>query len=362
MSVWSKEKAWNWYNNMPWIRGANFMCSQSANRIDEWQDYEFDTRFEITKKELQLLKETGFNTIRIILEFIVWHKEHDKFMDKLERYLSLANENGVKCIIVFGNDCMPPTKEELEARIALGKQTFDVGYHGGRKVSQHGTFKSIGVSLLDDETLSPLHYEWVREIILKYKNDSRVLMWDLFNEPGNSNRKDLSLPHLKKFFEIAREINPIQPLTSGVWSNLTNLKRLSKIEKFALKNSDIITYHDYSDFETSVLILKNLKTFNRPIINTEWLARNMGNTVFNMFPLFFLERVGCVNWGFVAGKYQTFEPWNSVWDNYEKNPKINFDFTKWFHDLYRPSYRPYDPKEIELIKKFSSLADKEKLK
>ena len=360
MSIWSKKKAWDWYNSNPWIRGANFMCSESANRVDEWQSFGFEKRFEQTEQELKLLKDTGFNAIRIIVEFIVWHKEHDSFLEKLERYIATAFKYGIKSMIVFGNDCMPPTKEELDKRITLGEQPFDIGYHGGRKVSQHGTFSNIGVSLLDDENLAPLHYEMVREIITKYKDDERVLIWDLFNEPGNSNRKDKSLPHIQKFFEIAREINPIQPLTSGVWSNLKNLKKLSKIEKFALKNSDIITYHDYSCFETSVIILKNLLSLGRPVVCTEWLARCMDNTVFNMFPLFYLEKVGCFNWGFVAGKYQTFEPWNSVWSSYEKNPDIKFDFTKWFHDLYRPSFRPYDPKEIELIKRFCDLADKEK--
>ena len=78
-----------------------------------------------------------------------------------------------------------------------------------------------------------------------------------------------------------------------------------------------------------------------------------------MFPLFYLEKIGCFNWGFVAGKYQTYEPWNATWQDYEANPNINVDFTKWFHDLYRPNLHPYDPKEIELIKRFCDLADKD---
>ena len=78
-----------------------------------------------------------------------------------------------------------------------------------------------------------------------------------------------------------------------------------------------------------------------------------------MFPLFYLEKIGCYNWGFVAGKYQTYEPWNNIWEDYENDPNLNYDFTKWFHDLYRPNHRPYDPKEIELIKYFCQLADKD---
>ena len=82
---WSKEKAWEWYNSKPWLRGCNFMSSDCCNRIDQWQEYDFDKRLETTDKELELLKKTGFNSIRIILEFIVWKKEHDGFMERFEK-------------------------------------------------------------------------------------------------------------------------------------------------------------------------------------------------------------------------------------------------------------------------------------
>ena len=39
---WSREKAWAWYNARAWIRGCNFMSSDCANRIDQWQSYGFE--------------------------------------------------------------------------------------------------------------------------------------------------------------------------------------------------------------------------------------------------------------------------------------------------------------------------------
>ena len=35
---WSKEKAWEWYNAQPWIRGCNYMPASAANRVDQWQE------------------------------------------------------------------------------------------------------------------------------------------------------------------------------------------------------------------------------------------------------------------------------------------------------------------------------------
>ena len=356
---WSKERIWDWYNQRPWIRGCNFISSDCANRVDQWQEYKFEERFETTERELALAAETGFNSIRIIPEFFVWEQEHDGFMKRFERYIEAAHKNGISCMVVLGNDCMPPKEEALKRR-RLGEQKVDWGYHGGRKVSQHGTSKEPGLSVLDDPESAEKYYEFVREIVTKYKDDERIIIWDVFNEPGQAKRKSMSLPHLKKFFEIIRDIDPIQPLTVGIWTTLDDIRDLPEIEKYGLENSDIVSFHNYDTYSKNIGKINQLKKLGRPIINTEWLARCMGNTVDEMFPLFFLEKIGCYNWGFVAGKTQTYEQWESMWDLYNKDPEhISWDFDKWLHDLYRPSLHPYNPNEIKLIKRFCNLADKE---
>jgi len=356
MAVWSKEKAWQWYNDRTWLRGCNFMGSDCANRIDQWQEYGFEERLETADRELALAAQTGFNSIRIILEYIVWEKQHDGFMERLERYIATAAKHGIGCVIVFGNDCMQP--KAWTKPVVFGEQHYDWGYHGGRKLSQHGGLPEMGYHLLDEPELALRHYEWVREIITKYKDDPRIQIWDLYNEPGNSRREMITEAHLRKFFEIAREIDPIQPLTACVWRCPADReKEIAPIEQIAIGLSDIISYHSYSDYQTNIRVIKRLREYGRPIINTEWLGRCLHNTVQEMFPLFYLEKIGCWNWGFVAGKYQTYEPWNGTWEKYEQDPTVDVDFTKWFHDLYRPGLRPYDPREIELIRRFCDLAD-----
>ncbi|MBO4287077.1 MAG: alpha/beta fold hydrolase, partial [Kiritimatiellae bacterium] len=100
------------------------------------------------------------------------------------------------------------------------------------------------------------------------------------------------------------------------------------------------------------------KRFGRPLINTEWLARIRGCDVQDCYPYFAQERIGCTCWGFVAGKYQTYEPWEGMWKQVEKGYR-GFQMTKWFHDLYRPSLRPYDPEEIDIIKHVNAQMDAE---
>ena len=35
----------------------------------------------------------------------------------------------------------------------------------------------------------------------------------------------------------------------------------------------------------------------------------------------------------------------------------NYDFTQWRHELFRPNLRPYDPKELRVMKKYFEKAD-----
>ena len=58
-TVWSKEKAWAWYQARTWMRGCNFMGSDCANRIDQWQALGFEERLATADRELRALVEAG---------------------------------------------------------------------------------------------------------------------------------------------------------------------------------------------------------------------------------------------------------------------------------------------------------------
>ena len=356
---WSKEKIWEWYNGRPWLRGCNYMSADCANRVDQWQSLGFEERFVTTEEELKLMRETGYNTVRLILEYVVWREEHDGFMERFERYISLCDKYGMSCMIVLANDCMPPKTPEWKPPY-VGEQTYDWGYHGGKKRSQHGKHNEPAPHFyLDDPETKADYLKMVREIVTKYKDDPRIVIWDVFNEPGNSLRDPLSLPLLKEMFETVRACKPSQPLTCATWRVRGDGAPVSEIEQYALDHSDIISFHYYGDYKGHIKLIQRLKKEGRPLLNTEWLGRIFGNDVFSVFPLFYLERIGCYNWGFVAGKYQTYEPWEGTWQDYMSGANTDVDFTKWFHDLYRPNHRPYDPREIALIKEFCDLADEE---
>ena len=362
MTRWSCERAWAWYNARPWLRGCNYMSADCANRIDQWQSHGWEERFRTTEEELKLMQQTGFNTVRLIVEYAVWKEEHDFFLAHFDRYLDLCAKYGISCMITLANDCMPP-KGEGWCMPYLGEQKYDWGYHGGRKRSQHSLLHTGPAPhyYLDDAESREDYFAMVRELVTLHKNDERICIWDVYNEPGHSRRAGLALPLLKRMFEEVRACDPSQPLTAGVWhfEFTDDAILVNDVERYALENSDLISYHFYRDYERHVRLIKWLKEQGRPILNTEWLGRCLHNDIFSLIPLFYLEKIGCYNWGFVAGKYQTYEPWEGTWQRYANGTETDVDFTKWFHDLYRPNLRPYDPKEIDLIQRFCALAEKD---
>lgn len=356
---WTKEQVWEWYNGRPWLRGCNYMSADCVNRIDQWQALHFEETLATTDRELALAAETGFNSIRVVVEYVVWKEEHDGFLERFDRYLDVCAKHGISCMVVLANDCMPP-KTELWKMPYIGEQTYDWGYHGGKKHSQHGAHNGPAPHFyLDDPETAEDYYKMVSEIVTLYKDDPRICVWDVYNEPGNSRRGNITLPLLQRMFETVRAADPSQPLTCAVFRGDGNVKGWSPLETYALENSDIISYHFYRGFSEHVKLIKRLKEFGRPLMNTEWLGRCLHNDVFDCFPLFYLEKIGCYNWGFVAGKYQTYEPWEATWNALADNPNADIDVKQWFHDLYRPNHRPYDPKEIALIKKMCAVADED---
>lgn len=359
---WTQEKAWAWYNEQPWIRGCNYMPASAENRMAMWQDLGSDERFEEMDRELALAESIGFNTLRVCLEengFGAYYYEREKFLANFERFLALGAKHQMRAIVVLGNDCSRP--KPLWSLPKPGPQPCDWGYHGGRKQSQHGSFPgAIGYISADDPELKPLFFKMCEELLVKYRDDDRILFWNVWNEPGNNGRGKASAPLVRELFELAWKIDPKQPLAADLWEGRTNLPA-DCADGIAANLSDIISYHCYGPLAEQIRFAGELKrAFGRPLVNTEWLARTFGCDVHDCYPFFAQERIGCTMWGFVAGKYQTYEPWESLWAEVEQGKRKDARMTKWFHDLYRPSHRPYDPEEISIIRHVNAQMDAER--
>jgi hypothetical protein len=186
---------------------------------------------------------------------------------------------------------------------------------------------------------------------------------DVWNEPGADNAGSYPKEELKiedkiarvkallpQAFQWAREANPVQPLTSGVWAADTSTDGgdLGELQQIQLRESDIITFHNYSWPEYFKREVTWLKKYNRPVICTEYMARSVGSTFDTVLPIAKQERVGAINWGFVAGKTQTYFPWES-W----QHPYILDQPPVWFHEVLRADGTPYRQAEVNLIRQLT---------
>lgn len=359
---WTKEQAWEWYNSQPWIRGFNGYPANCRNRVAMWQAYNHRAVFDQIEREFALAQSIGYNAVRAIIQFEVWYHEHDSFMANLEEYFTLADKYGIKVMLTLGNDCTSP--KSCWEPIAFGEQKVDWGYHSGVATGPHnGKHTDPGYQLIDEPEYEPHYYRMVDELAAKYAKDPRLQIWDVWNEPGHSRRGTLSLRHMEKFFEIIRSHDPIQPLTADAHSfKAPDFDEPTEyIQLRALELSDIITFHCYNPLPKQALLLDQLKKWGRPMINNEWLHRIKGCNVQDMFPVFYLERIGCYNWGLIAGASQTYEPWGHYFQEEfmarKKAEGEKLDLTKWQHDLFRMNGHPYDEEEIEIIKRYCKAAD-----
>ncbi|CAL1520443.1 cellulase family glycosylhydrolase [Chitinophaga sp. MM2321] len=326
-TVWSKEKAEQWYAGQGWLRGSDFIPSTAVNQLEMWQAATFDTT--TINRELGYAASIGLNSMRVYLHHLAWLTDPEGFKKRVDTYLSIANGHGISTMFVLFDDCW---NKEYHAGTQPAPRT---GIHNS------GWVQDPGPALQRNITLTDTLERYVKDILTTFGKDSRVVLWDLYNEPGNEGSGNKSLVLLEKAFHWGREVNPQQPLSAGVWD--WNLKELST---FQLENSDVITYHNYGPPEQHQRMIDTLRTFGRPLICTEYMARTRGSHFENIMPLLKKENIGAYNWGLVAGKTNTIYAWDQPMpDGGEPNP--------WFHDIFRKDGTPYSQEEVAVIKKLT---------
>ncbi|MEN8202674.1 MAG: cellulase family glycosylhydrolase [Bacteroidota bacterium] len=322
--VWSIEQAREWGEKNPWLRGANFNPSSAINQLETWQEESFDP--ETIDRELRWAGEIGFNLMRVYLHHAAWQVDREGFKSRMDKYLEIADKHGIKTMFVFFDDCW--------------NATYSPGNQPDPKPGIHnsGWIQDPGDLIFQDSTLMETLEVYVKDILSTFADDERVLVWDLYNEPGNTGHDLKSMPLLKNVFKWGRQVNPSQPLTVGVW-----LPALTELNEYQLANSDIITYHNYEVPDLHRDAIDSLLQYRRPLICTEYMARTRNSTFENIMPMLKEANVGAINWGFVAGKSNTIYAWDSPIED-GSEPEV------WFHDIFRTDGTAFDDSEIALIK------------
>ena len=341
---WPVERANAWYEAQGWLLGANFITSSAINQLEMFQAGTYDPRR--IDSELGAARLLGFNTVRVFLHDLLWASDRGGFQRRLAQFVTIAASHRLKPLFVLFDSCWDPFPRPGRQRAPRP------GIHNS------GWVQSPGARHLDDPRYAPVLRDYTVGVISQFRNDDRVLGWDLWNEPDNPapqyrkvERKDkvkLVGALLPQVFGWARSVNPAQPLTSGVWQgDWGDPGRRSAMTGFQLDNSDVITFHSYAPPDEFEERISELSALNRPILCTEYLARSQGSTIEGVLPVAKRHNVGAYNWGLVAGKTQTYLPWDSWEHPYTKPPSV------WFHDLLQPDGRPYRRAEYQSLRDLS---------
>ena len=291
---WTREEAWAWNDKVGVIRGFN----------EFGLGYPGMTRLDVMRKAQSL----GYNSVRAGDFYPAWKESPDKAKERLRHLLQDAQAHGLRVAVVllWNGDAIKDNAPEDP--ISEAKKNLKA---------------------------------FARDFIGAFRDDERILLWDVFNEPNSP--ADVRMAG--ELLLAARKVNPLQPLTTSVLF-LGSKPEADRVE--VEKMADIHNFHQYDccknqmgSAEAMIACLKQIA--DRPIVCTECLARPTGDTLGVVLPFFSKHGIHWFNWGL----YTSDSNWTVTWK------RSTFDSNEpWFHDILHPDGTPYDWRDLDLIRNF----------
>ena len=164
---WSEAKAWEWQKEQGWMAGANFNPSTAINQLEFFQESTFDR--ETIDRELAWSAELGMKIHRVYLHNLLWDQDSLGFLSRVDEFLTLANKHNIKTMLVLLDDVWHPIPK-------LGTQPDPIPF-----VHNSGWVQAPGAAILGD---SLRHHElknYIKGVMGRFANDTRVVAWDLYN-------------------------------------------------------------------------------------------------------------------------------------------------------------------------------------
>lgn len=182
------------YQTDQWV-GTNYTPAYAVNQVQFWHDF----RPDVVEKELAAARlYFGITTLRVFLHNINFDEERDLFLENIETFIQICARHDIKPGFVFFDDC------HRHEGVFLDHPTRPVkGYHNGRWAACPQDRER------SEENLGKFR-EYVQDVIRAHQRDTRVLWWEIFNEPNM--RLAFSRELRESGYVWAKEVEPIQPV------------------------------------------------------------------------------------------------------------------------------------------------------
>jgi len=260
------------------MRGANYVPSYARNDVQLWMDYDP----AVIDRELGYAARLKLNTVRVFLQFAVYERDPALFLQRFENFLSLCEKHQIRMMPVVFDSC-------------FGEFPDLVNY------KDKNWMANPGQNRLGREHWPKLEH-YVRDVVGGHRDDRRIVMWDVMNEPtctsfNKPEDKELIWTFLRHFLDYVKQVDPNHPLTVGVEHSSLIPQVLDKI--------DVLATHNYrTDLREDLRAVKALAQPHGKAVIINEVAGRPKQPYSYVMPILAEEKVGWCFWELMIGRTQ----------------------------------------------------------
>lgn len=278
-SLAAEEKA----DDFSWIRGANYVPSYARNDVQTWMDYDP----KVIDRELGYAARLKLNSVRVFLQYAVYKNNPKLFLERYENFLSLCKKHDIRAMIVVFDSCFGD-------------------YPDLKNYRRKNWMSNPGQNMLGGEYWPELE-KYVQDVVGAYRNDKRIVMWDVMNEPmctrhaGKAEGREKIWKFLNHFLDVVKKKDPTHPRTVGFMNSRFVARVIDKIE--------VIGWHNYTgDMNALRADIRRVKQLgakhSKPVHINEIARRNTGQHFWKFMPVLRKEKIGWYFWELMLGSTQ----------------------------------------------------------
>eukprot|EP01051_Picozoa_sp_SAG22_P024467 SAG22_NODE_6796_length_810_cov_1.315049_1_plen_215_part_01 len=168
------------------VRGVNYVPSYSANPVQTWADYDEAT----VERELGYARGIGLNAVRVFMHMFVWKADRASFLARYDHFVGACAARGIKpLVVVFDDDFFDVPGVNTTADIAPWLAT--AAYRKSKWMANPG----LTMLAVDAAQGWALADAYMTDLLGGTRaNDSRILGYDIMNEPTRTGSWPGGLP------------------------------------------------------------------------------------------------------------------------------------------------------------------------